>query len=811
MNYSRYIIVILLFFFVITNPLQAQVISTIAGPGNNISRSNDKIDILPTISNANGVAVDDSGNVYVAEYWDNVELLGSIFKFNPDDTLNKRAGATTTGEMLPRPPAHLSYPHGIAVDHEHNIYVAEFSSHIVQKITPQGKVVAVAGCGAAGYSGDKGNATSAKLSLLNGIALDHLGNVYIADGFNDVIRKVNTRGIISTFAGTGVEGYRSDGFQATRAQLNGPCGIAVDDTGNVYFSDTRNNVIRKVNPAGIISTIAGNGKAGYSGDGGPAIDARLNKPAGITLDNFGNLYAADEGNNVVRKIAADGIMSTIAGNGRNGYDGDGGPATSAALSDPRDVAIDSKGNMYIADFGNHVIRKVKIKIPFIPPPPVKIRPLAAGPASIAVKPSVMPLSTVTVPTFVNPEHLDKMPVLSAAALLSVAPAAFITPQLVTAPNFITPEPVDKIPLLSAVAMPERSQPLPASPSLATVPTFVQPEALPQISLVSAAALPVSGPALMIAPPLVIIPTFNTPIPLLNMPILSVVTLPVAAPLLNTMPPFVTIPTFNTPTPSVNIPMLSAVVFPVIIPPVTQQQLVTIPHFNTATPSVQIPMLSAIQFPATIPPATQQQLVTIPHFNTPTPSVNMPVLSAIAFPITIVPAALPSLTTVPRFITPTAIDKISFLSVSTFPISVASLAVPQSRVTIPTLIIPTSSEHISLVPALTLPGTVPLPYAQPPVALPIPTTPAPVINEPPQDEEDKVTVSINADNVMNINSEKGTYTSFSITNMHGEKILEQLIKTKQIDVDVKMLPAGQYYINLTGTKNEAKTLRFVKEN
>ena len=212
----------------------------------------------------------------------------------------------------------------------------------------------VAGNGTYGYSGDGGQATAASLTGPNGIAFDGAGNMYIAGGGNNVIRKVTPAGIISTIAGTGIAGFFGDGGYATSARLYNPSGIAVDASGNIYFSDCYNYRIRKINTSGIISTIAGNGSFSLSGDGGPATAAGMIFPKYLAIDGPGNLYLTDSNGTTVRKISTAGIITTVAGSGTYGYSGDGGPATAAALADASGLAVDGSGNLFIADAGNYV-------------------------------------------------------------------------------------------------------------------------------------------------------------------------------------------------------------------------------------------------------------------------------------------------------------------------------------------------------------------------------------------------------------------------------------------------------------------------
>jgi sugar lactone lactonase YvrE len=227
-------------------------------------------------------------------------------------------------------------------------------------VAPNGTITTVAGTGAPGFSGDGGPATSAQINNPAGLAADSLGNLYIADSWNQRIRMVSTNGIITTVAGNGSSGFSGDSSPATSAQLDNPTGLAVDSFGNVYIADSSNQRIRMVSVNGVITTIAGNGTSGYSGDGGPATSAELASPNGISVDALGNVYIADDGNNRIRKVAPNGNITTIAGNGTSGYSGDGGPATSAELASPNSVAVDTAGNLYIADDGNNRIRRVDL-------------------------------------------------------------------------------------------------------------------------------------------------------------------------------------------------------------------------------------------------------------------------------------------------------------------------------------------------------------------------------------------------------------------------------------------------------------------
>jgi hypothetical protein len=208
-------------------------------------------------------------------------------------------------------------------------------------------ITTVGGNGTQGYSGDGGQATNAELSAPNGVAFDTAGNMYIADESNNLIRKVSPGGIISTVAGTGTLGYSGDGGQATNAALYNPWIVIADVSGNLYISDATNNRVRMVNTSGIITTVAGNGTQGYSGDGGQATDAALYYPSGIAFDASGNLFIADSHNERIRMINTSGIITTIAGMGTAGFTGDGGQATAAEINTPYGVSINQANNIYI--------------------------------------------------------------------------------------------------------------------------------------------------------------------------------------------------------------------------------------------------------------------------------------------------------------------------------------------------------------------------------------------------------------------------------------------------------------------------------
>ena len=253
--------------------------------------------------------------------------------------------------------AGLNQPGGVVGDAAGNIYIADTYNHRVRKISPNGLVSTVAGDGSSGYSGDGGPAASARLNMPRGVAIDSAGSLYIADSFNYRVRKITAGGVISTVAGNGICCYWGEGGPATSARLSA-YGIAVDGSGNLYIADASSSRIRKVTAGGTISTIAGNGSSGYSGDGGPATAAQLNYPQGLAVDGSGNLFIADTSGNRIRKVSANGTISTFAGTGTYGSSGDDGPAGNAQLASPMGVAVDGSGNLYIAESGTGRVREV---------------------------------------------------------------------------------------------------------------------------------------------------------------------------------------------------------------------------------------------------------------------------------------------------------------------------------------------------------------------------------------------------------------------------------------------------------------------
>jgi uncharacterized protein (TIGR03437 family) len=291
-----------------------------------------------------------------------VFLISVCFGQAPKFTISTVAGIGVhgfTGDGGPATAANLAFPAGITLDSSGNLYIGDTANSRVRKVDANGTITTFAGTGDFGNFGNTNVATKAGLNRPYGLAFDKAGNLYIADTYNDAIRKVTASGnIMSTVAGT-MQGFGGDGGGATGALMDTPTAVILDAAGNLYIADTSNHRIRKVGTDGNISTFAGTGNAASTGDGGPAASAALNTPEGLAIDNSGNIYVADTSGHRIRKIASDGTISTVAGNGTGGFGGDGGPATQANLYYPKGIAVDPlSGNLYIADWLNSRIRVV---------------------------------------------------------------------------------------------------------------------------------------------------------------------------------------------------------------------------------------------------------------------------------------------------------------------------------------------------------------------------------------------------------------------------------------------------------------------
>jgi len=308
------------------------------------------------LSTPEGAAVDAFGNLFIADAANNrirkVAVGGVI------TTVAGTGAAGSLGDGGAATAAELNSPIAVTLDASGNLFIADAANNRVRKVGVNGLITTVAGNGTQGFSGDGGPATSAELYLPFGVAVDAFGNLFIADFHNSRIRKVGTNGLITTVAGTNVSGFSGDGSPAINAELHFPYDVALDPSGNLLIADYGNNRIRRVGTNGIITTVAGTNSGGSSGDGGVAVRAQLNSPAGVAVDASGGFFITDYGNNRVRRVGTNGIITTIAGNGHAGFSGDGGAATNAQMQHPLHPAVDAAGDLFFADSGNNRIREV---------------------------------------------------------------------------------------------------------------------------------------------------------------------------------------------------------------------------------------------------------------------------------------------------------------------------------------------------------------------------------------------------------------------------------------------------------------------
>ncbi len=355
---------ILFFCFCAAFSARAQIITTIAGDGtygfygDYGPATSAKFQYIwyVALGGANSVYFTDNSNHRIRK----VNSTGII------TTFAGTGSPTFSGDGGPATSATFIGTSGIAADLSGNIYFADVANHRLRKIDVSGVISTVAGNGTAGFSGDGGPSTAAQLNAPYGITSDAAGNIYIAEAGNHRVRKINTSGIISTVAGNGTSGFSGDGGGATSAQLYSPTSVALDIQGNMYITDALNHRVRKVSGSGIITTIAGTGTAGFSGDGAAATSANINQPLSLAVDGIGNVFISDQFNHRIRKVDASGNISTVVGTGTGAFFGDGGPATAANIKQPFGITIDSTGDLYLSDWGNFRVRKVSYsnRIPF---------------------------------------------------------------------------------------------------------------------------------------------------------------------------------------------------------------------------------------------------------------------------------------------------------------------------------------------------------------------------------------------------------------------------------------------------------------
>ena len=367
------------------------IISTVAGTGNAGYSGDGSAATSAKLNQPLGLALDSAGNLYISDYGNHVVRMVNPTG-NISTVAGSSAGPGYSGDIGPATSAQLNQPAGLALDSAGNLYIADSGNHVVRKVDSSHNISTVAGQCASpcsgGFSGDGDLANGAELNTPMGVAVDGAGNLYIADYGNHRVRRVDSvSGNITTIAGDGTGDYGGDGGAAAAAHLNHPYGVALDSAGNLYIADRDNNVIRRVDLSGIINTVAGNqGQgAGFSGDNGTATSAQLSGPVAIATDGAGDLYIADHFNNVVRKVDNAGVITTVAGNFLLGsdYDGDTGPATTAQMYGPNGVIADGRGNLYIADLHNNAVRKVDVTTALLEFDPVTVGQSSA-PQKIAI-------------------------------------------------------------------------------------------------------------------------------------------------------------------------------------------------------------------------------------------------------------------------------------------------------------------------------------------------------------------------------------------------------------------------------------------
>ncbi len=346
---------------------RAQIITTFAGNGIGGFTGDGVPATATALSSPYGVGIDSMGNIYIGDAGNN--RIRRIDTFGIIHSVAGTGVAGYNGDGIFATTAQLNFPYGMSVNRAGTIVIADMSNHRIRSIQSEvgGIIITIGGTGVAGFSGDGGPAVAAQINNPQGIFWDVANNVYFGDHYNHRIRKIDASGIITTIAGNGTPGYSGDGGPATAAGLYYPSGITKDNLGNIYIADMYNQRIRKIDTSGIISTVAGTGTSGYSGDGGPATLANLRYPKDVYMNNLGELVISDPDNQRLRKISTSGIITTFAGTGSVGFSGDGGPATMANLNEPQGVFVDDYGSIYLGDCLNNRIRKITCIAPAVSP------------------------------------------------------------------------------------------------------------------------------------------------------------------------------------------------------------------------------------------------------------------------------------------------------------------------------------------------------------------------------------------------------------------------------------------------------------
>ncbi|MHC5064917.1 MAG: NHL domain-containing protein [Planctomycetota bacterium] len=332
------------------------IITTVAGTGERGFSGDGGPATEARIERPTAVALDSKGNLYIAgEQNHRVRMVNSKGIIR---TVVGTGKTKTQYDDLPATDTNLSNAYGIAVDYEDNLYVLCRGFSKILMVGEDGIATHIIGNGERGFAGDDDLAIEARINYSNHLVADAEGNLYIADTGNQRVRMVSPEGIITTIAGTGTRGFSGDGGLATKAELGVPSAIAIDRQGNLYIADFGNHRIRKVSTEGVITTIAGNGNPEYIGDGRPATECQFGEPCGVAVDDEGYVYIADQINSRVHVVTPSGMFHTVAGTGVPGRSGDGGPAEDAQISNPDIIAFDRDGNLYLPDHINAVVRKM---------------------------------------------------------------------------------------------------------------------------------------------------------------------------------------------------------------------------------------------------------------------------------------------------------------------------------------------------------------------------------------------------------------------------------------------------------------------
>ena len=351
-------LIAIFFFSLIANTVYCQIITTVSGNGIAANNGDNGLASAASINYPCYGVFDKKGNYYFT-----TGVNGkTVRKIDLFDTISTIAGITGaggfSGDSGLAVAATFDNPQGIAIDTSGNIYIADAGNNRIRKIDNSTDIITTfAGTGAPSFGGDSGLAINASIFDPNGICFDVNNNLYIAEYGSNRIRKITSSGIINTFAGTGIAGYYGDGGKADTSQIRGVFDVCSDEIGNIYIADEANGRVRVVNSFGIISTIAGTGVAGYTGDGGIALDAEVT-PHDISCDRYGNLYTCDIYANKIRRITKTGIIELLAGTGTIGFYGDGNMAVNAQLNGPHKIVIDSCNNLFFSDLNNYRIRKI---------------------------------------------------------------------------------------------------------------------------------------------------------------------------------------------------------------------------------------------------------------------------------------------------------------------------------------------------------------------------------------------------------------------------------------------------------------------